>query len=297
MRFAGFLYKIADQAKYRKCNLKPPRRKASRQSTESQQPSEGQSQSMPIDLTTDDHGSTGVLRALTPNTSVCSSRPSSSHMSFRHASTGDISLGDQHSQHDSRRTSLVLPVYKSPAVSTHHLRHHPRLIANQHEQFNAANPDLRPDFFVMEDPPVPDDGSATPGGVANPAVAPIRTGITLAMLAEQVADLKQRKKKQPSEPPRPVVQYRLTFIDAADAQDLRAPVIGVLADEIVKGDRAVRTIRKAFSRAGVPAAIHIRTGEGEGPVEVTTQEEWNEAVQAVWARHGDGAVVDVGIRV
>lgn len=297
MRFAGFLYKIADQAKYRKCNLKTPGKKASRQSTESQQPSEGQSQSMPIDLTSDDHGSTGVFRALTPNTSVCSSRPSSSHMSFRHASTGDISLGDQHSQDASRRTSLVLPVYKSPAVNTPHTNTHPRPIADQHEKFNAANPDLRPDFFIMEDPPMPEDGSATLSGAGNPAVAPIRTGITLAMLAEQVADLKQRKTKKPSEPPRPVVRYRFAFTDAADAQDLRAPVVGVLADEIVEGDRAVRTIRKAFSRAGVPAAIHVRTGEGQDSVEVTTQEEWNEAVQAVWARHGDGAVVDVGIRV
>jgi hypothetical protein len=144
----------------------------------------------------------------------------------------------------------------------------------------------------VEEPPSSHHDPPTIDGVRKSPIVPIRTGITLAKLAEQVADLKQRKKKAPETRP---VKYRLTFTDTTDAQDLRPPVVGVLADEIVRGDKAVKTIKSAFSRAGVPATIRI--GAAEEPVEVTTQDEWNEAVNAVWLQHGDGAVVQVGIHV
>lgn len=112
------------------------------------------------------------------------------------------------------------------------------------------------------------------------------------MLAEQVADIRSRKQKSPEARP---VKYRLTFTDTRDEQDLRPPVVGVIADEIVKSDKAVRTITSAFRRAGIPATIHIETPEGR--VEVASQEEWNEAVDAVWGHHGEGAIVQVGIHV
>ena len=112
------------------------------------------------------------------------------------------------------------------------------------------------------------------------------------MLAEQVAELKQRKQRPPATES---VIYRFTFMDRGDAQDLRPPLVGVLAEDVIKGDKSVRTIQSAFSRAGVPATIHINGGER--PVEVKTQEEWNEAVHAVWQQYGDGAVVEVGIHV
>lgn len=290
MRFAGFLYKVADQAKYKKCGQKT--KSGTRQSTDSHQALDGNSQAMPIDLTNDDNGIASIFRGLTPNTSVCSSRPASSHMSLSQASTSGMFLDDHHALHASRRTSSALPEYRSPAVSTNHFLPVSITDANQRGQFNVANPDLRPDFYIVEEQPPSDNDMETLGGVRRSTVAPIRTGITLAVLAEQVADLKQQKQKPPE---MLAVKYRLTFTDTGDSQDLRPPIVGVLADEIVKGDKVVKTIRSAFSRAGVPASIRIEAAEG--PVEVTTQDEWNEAVRAVWLRHGDGAVVQVEIRV
>jgi hypothetical protein len=111
MRFTGLLYKVADQAKYRKPQ------NGRQQSTESRQTLEGHSQASPIDLTNDDNGNTAVIRGLTPNTSVCSRRPASSHMSASQASNGAMFFGNQDSAITSRRPSLALPAYRSPAVS------------------------------------------------------------------------------------------------------------------------------------------------------------------------------------
>lgn len=112
------------------------------------------------------------------------------------------------------------------------------------------------------------------------------------MLAEQVADIKRLKQGTPTTRP---VKYRLTFTDARDAQALRPPIVGILADEVVKSDTVVKTIRSAFGHAGVPATVLV--GTADGPVEVATQDEWNAAVDALWQQYGDGAVVDVDIHV
>ena len=117
-------------------------------------------------------------------------------------------------------------------------------------------------------------------------------GITLAMLAGEVAEIKSQKMKPPETRS---LKYSLAFRDARDGKDLRPPIVGVIADDVVKGDKAVRTITSAFGRAGIPPTIYVDTPEGR--VEITSQDEWNKAVDAVWARHGDGALVLVGVHV
>ncbi|KAB5570691.1 hypothetical protein GE09DRAFT_1218112 [Coniochaeta sp. 2T2.1] len=282
LRFTNFLYKAADQVRYNE-DQKLYRRElgktknALQRRTTSRQPMT----EAVIDLTDDGDNISGAMRSVTPNTSVCSSRPSSSHMSVSQASLSGTFFSDQNSVDASSRPSLApslapsltpsltLPPYRSPA-------------------FHDA-----PELFIFEDSTPGSqalDGEAdqTPSGEENPE--PI--GITLDMLAEQVAELKQRKQKPPAAES---VIYRFTFTDAGDDQDLRPPLVGVLADNVIKGDKAVRTIQSAFSRAGVPATIHVNGGQR--PFKVKTQDEWNEAVHAVWQQYGDGAVVEVGIHV
>jgi hypothetical protein len=114
--------------------------------------------------------------------------------------------------------------------------------------------------------------------------------MTLSMLAEQITSIKQRKER-PVETNHPV-QYRFTFTDQKDRQLLRPPVVGAVADDIVKDGKAVETIMSVFGgRAGTPPTIHVTTFEG--PQQVTSQEEWNEAVHSLWVQFGDGALVDV----
>jgi hypothetical protein len=112
LRFVGLLYKIVDQEKYRDPNrtLKRQLRRAAARD----QPINGSSQSLPIDLTSDDDGIRGAVRSLTPNTSLCSSRPTSSHTSVSQHWVSGMDLDDQNSLHMAR---LALPAYKSPAVS------------------------------------------------------------------------------------------------------------------------------------------------------------------------------------
>lgn len=110
MRFTGLLYKVADQAKYRKC---PNGRQ---QSTESRQSHEGHCQASPIDLKNDDDsGITGVLGSPTPNLSVYSGR-APSHISATEAPTSSVVTNDKEPVSARARAPFALPAYCSPAV-------------------------------------------------------------------------------------------------------------------------------------------------------------------------------------
>jgi hypothetical protein len=111
MRFAGFLYKVADQAKNRQ-----PTATGRNRSTGWNQPSEGHSQLLPIDLTSEDGGVSGSARGFTSNSSLSLSRPTSSDGSVSQGQGSVMTFSDQ--DPSSRRTSLALPPYRSPAVST-----------------------------------------------------------------------------------------------------------------------------------------------------------------------------------
>jgi hypothetical protein len=144
----------------------------------------------------------------------------------------------------------------------------------------------------MEDSATPLPTSTSSANTSDQGTTKQRKGVTLAMLAKEVASLKEKRRKASEVLP---VSYRLTFMDAKDKQLLRPPVTGVLADEIVKNGQVVETIRATFGRAGVPALVNIDTETGS--IEVRTQDEWEGAVRSVWEHHGDGAVVQVNICV
>lgn len=113
----------------------------------------------------------------------------------------------------------------------------------------------------------------------------------LCMMAEQVARIKQHA-PQVSET-WPPTEIQLIFIDKRDDKIIGNP--GIFSEDVTKANNVVDMIKTAFDRAGIPATIRI--GAADDWRDVTSQEDWNEAVFAVWERYGDGATVVVQIRV
>ena len=136
MRFTTFLYKIADQVRYEEDQklYRQDLRKAGKvrqRIKTSIVPRFDVSEPTLIDLTEDGHDTSAHMRSVTPTTSVCSSRPTSSHMSVSQGSLSGAWNSDVNSVDASRRPSLTpstaasvaLPPYRSPAVSTPVLTH------------------------------------------------------------------------------------------------------------------------------------------------------------------------------